>query len=279
MEGLQNAASDNGAGPGRVRAIDRAVSILRCFDGQHAELGVSEIARRTTLSTSTTQRLLVAMHANGLVRPVDKGRYRLGPLLLALAASGAVDGELRATARPIMTGLRDAVDETVAIHGFLAPDRRVVIDQVESRQELRRTYTDVGVPAPVVHGAPGKAIVFALPAPAREAVLTAPIEAVTPSTVTDAEVLRTELAVARSRGYTESNQERTIGIRTVAAAVFDTTAAVVGALGVSVPIPRMDDARAADLGMRVRAAAWEISQGLGAERAAVQARLPDLSLG
>lgn len=264
---------------GRVRAIDRAVAILRCFNGHNADLGISDIARRTGLSTSTTQRLLVAMGANGLVRPVERGRFRLGPFLSTLAASGALDGELRSVALPVMRRVRDDVDETVAIHGYMAPDRRVVIDQVESRQDLRRTYTDIGIPAAVVHGAPGKAIVFALPQDVRDGILATPIEAVTPHTVTDPEVLRREMEIAFARGYSESEQERTIGIRTVGAAVFDSAAAVVGALGISVPVVRMDDERAAELGATVRDAAWEISTALGASADDVQARLPGLKIG
>lgn len=46
---------------------------------------------------------------------------------------------------------------------------------------------------------------------------------------------------------------------------------MVGALGVSVPAVRMDDARAEELGRRVTRAAWQISEGLGATTAAVEA--------
>ena len=45
---------------------------------------------------------------------------------------------------------------------------------------------------------------------------------------------------------------------------------MVGALGVSVPAVRMDDARAEELGRRVTRAAWQISEGLGATTAAVE---------
>ena len=253
-----------------VQAIDRAVAILRCFDSRRPDLGISEIARMTGLSTSTTHRLLVAMQTNRLVRQPSHRRYGLGPLLVQLARSGALPATLRDAALPFMTALRDEVDETVGLHELLPTGERVVVDQVEGHQELRRTYTDIGVPLALPHGAPGKAILSVLPLDRQEWWLSQTIVAVTPRTITDPDALRRQLAEVRSRGYAGSDSERTWGIRAVAAPVFDHTGQVVGALGLSVPEIRMDDARVAELGDRAKATAWQVSETLGATLAGVQ---------
>jgi IclR family acetate operon transcriptional repressor len=252
-----------------VQSIDRAVAILRCFDARRPELGISEIARMTGLSTSTTHRLLAAMQSNSLVRQTPGRRYGLGPLLVQLARSGAVPTTLRDAALPLMRALRDEIDETVAVHELLPTDERAVVDQVESHQELRRTYTDIGVPLALPHGAPGKAILAMLPPDRQERWLSRPIPAATPRTVTDPDELRAQLATIRSRGWADSHAERYPGIWAVAAPLFDHTGNVVGALGTSVPEVRMDDRRAAELGERVRAVAWEVSETLGATAEAV----------
>lgn len=256
-----------------VQAIDRAVAILRCFDARHPSLGISDIARATNLSTTTTHRLLTAMQTNRLVRQTSDRRYTLGPLLVQLARSGAMPTTLRDVALPLMTALRDEVDETIAIHELLPTGERVVVDQRESRHQLRRTYTDIGTPLPLPHGAPGKAILSVLPVEQQERWLAEPIAAVTPLTVTDPDVLREELVQARARGYAGSNGERTSGIRAVAAPVFDHTGEAVGALGVSVPALRMDDERSEQLGARCTEVAWKISEGLGATATAVAVTL------
>ena len=124
-----------------------------------------------------------------------------------------------------MTALRDEVDETVGLHELLPSGERVVVDQVESHQELRRHYTDIGDPDPVAHGAPGKAILSALPWSRQQAVLARPISPVTAHTVTDPDRLTDELDVARRRGWAGSDAERTPGIRAVASPVFDHTGA------------------------------------------------------
>ena len=255
---------------GGVQSIDRAAAILRCFDARHPELGISEVARMTGLSTSTAHRLLAAMASNRLIRQTPDHRYGLGPLLVQLARSGALPTTLRDAALPFMTALRDEVDETVGLHELISTGERVVVDQVESRQELRRHYTDVGVPLPLPHGAPGKAILSVLPWDTQERWLARPIMAVTPRTVTDPEALRAELGEARRRGWAGSNAERTSGIRAVASPLFNHAGEVVGALGLSVPTVRMDDARADELGARVSEVAWQLSEALGATAEAVE---------
>jgi IclR family transcriptional regulator, acetate operon repressor len=261
-----------------VQSIDRAVAILRCFDSRRPELGISELARSTGLSTSTVHRLLGAMQANHLVRQTGTKRYGLGPLLLQLANSGAMPRTLREAALPFMTDLRDEFDETIGLHE-LHGNHRIVAAQVESHQELRRTYTDIGVPIRLVYGGPGKAILSVLPADERKRHLAKPIEPITTTTIVDPAEIERELEATRARGYAESKAQRTVGIYAVAAPIFDHTQKVVGALGASVPEVRMNAERAEKIGSRVREGAWELSTALGATAEGVHALVPDIRLG
>jgi IclR family transcriptional regulator, acetate operon repressor len=261
-----------------VQSIDRAVAILRCFDGRRPELGISELARSTGLSTSTVHRLLAAMQENHLVRQTGTKRYGLGPLLLQLANSGAMPRTLREAALPFMTDLRDEFDETIGLHE-LHGSHRIVAAQVESHQELRRTYTDIGVPIRLAYGGPGKAIMSVLPADERKRHLAKPIEPITATTTVDPETIERELEVARTQGYAASKGQRTVGIYAVAAPVFDHTQKVVGALGASVPDARMTAERADKIGSRVREVAWQLSTALGATAEGVHALVPDIRLG
>lgn len=265
------AGSEPGSERGRVRvqSIDRAVMILRCFDARQPEIGISDLARRTGLSTSTVHRLLASMTDNDLVRQTADRRYTLGPLVIQLGRNGGIPTRLLDVALPVARRARDEADETVGIHELLPTGQRAVVDQVESHQELRRTYTELGVPLPIAHGAPGKAMLAFFPAERREWWLAQPIDPATPTTIADPDALRAQLDEIRERGWAYSDAERTPGIRAVAAPVFDHTGAVVGALGYSVPTVRMDDARSTELGGRIKAAAWEISRTLGATESVV----------
>ncbi len=262
-----------------VQSIDRAVAILRCFDGRRPELGISELARSTGLSTSTVHRLLRAMQTNHLVRQTGAKRYGLGPFLLQLANSGAMPRTLREAALPFMTELRDEFDETIGLHELAGIGHRIVAAQVESHQELRRTYTDIGVPISLVHGGPGKAILSAMPAAECARHLPERIQPITPATVVDPEAIRHELEVARAHGYSESRGQRTVGICAVATPIFDHSQRVVGAIGASVPDVRMTEERINEIGSRIREVAWQLSIALGATAEGVHAIVPDIKLG
>lgn len=247
-----------------VQSIDRAVAVLRCFGRRTPELGITEISRTTGLSTSTVHRLLSAMQHNGLVQQAPGRRYALGPLLVQLARSGAFPTSVLDAARPVMHELRDRFDETIALHELLASNDRAVVDQVESHQELRRTYTNLGSPIPLPLGAPGKVLLAYAPDDVREAILRRPIPQVTPTTVTDAGDMQAQLEAIRSEGYAMSFAERTPGIRTVASPVFDHTGRAVACVSICGPEIRMPRSRMDELAPEIVDAAARISARLGA---------------
>ncbi len=261
---MRSAQTRESGRAGGVQSIDRAAAILRSFSEHRAELTLSEIARTTGLTTSTVHRLLAAMQHNRLVSQTRERRYVPGPLIVQLVRGGAVPTTLREAALPSMTALRDEVEETVGLHSLLPTDERVVVDQVESHQPLRRTYTELGMPIPLPYGAPGKVLCAWLPPARCEVILGREMSPLTPTTLTDPTALRQQLAETRRRGYAMSLAERTPGIRSVAAAFFDHNGAVSGCLSVSGPEMRMPTERMQSIGSQLRPAAWAVSEALGA---------------
>lgn len=260
-----------------VQSIDRAVSILLCFSRHKHELGITEIAKATGLSTSTTHRLLMAMQHNRLIRQTANRRYSLGTLIVQLLGTGAAPTSLREAALATMTRLRDESDESIGLHELLSSNERVVVDQVESYQPLRRTYTELGVPIPLPYGAPGKTLLAFLPPARREAVLRVPLEAITPTSITDPDVLREQLVEIRRDRFALSYSERTPGIRTVASPIFGDTGAIVGCLSLSAPEMRMPAERMVRLGPVLREAGWEVSAILGATPGKVEVAVDEAS--
>lgn len=248
----------------RVQSLDRVVAILRCFGARSTHLGVTEISRSTDLSTSTVHRLLGAMTENGLVHQGRDQRYSMGPLIVQLARNGALPTTLQQAALPIMRRLRDEVDETVGLHQLLPSGYRAVIDQVESLQALRRSYTEFGVPLPLPHGTPGRAILAFLPLSQQQWWLNQDLPDSTTVTPVDPDAVWRDIEITRSTGWARPMGERTPGIRGIAAPLFDHSESPIGALSFSVPTVRMSTERENTLGALVAAAAWELSQTLGA---------------
>lgn len=250
-----------------VQSIDRAAALLRCFARHRPTLGASELARLTGLTTSTTHRLLTALQVNGLVQQVEGRRYQLGPLLLRLAQSVHSRLDLRELALPTMRELRDETDETVGLHVLLPNNTRAVIDQVESNQPLRRTYTELGEPIPLNQGAPGKVLLAYLSGHDLDDVLARPMHPATKTTPVNPEALRAELATIRERGYAISLAERVPGIHTVAFPIKDHTGRVMASLSITGPEARMPEERLHAIGGTARARVRRISAALGGEAA------------
>lgn len=247
-----------------VQSLDRAVAILDSFTADRQDLGVSDIARLTRLSRSTTHRLLMSLQHNQLVRQVPGGtRYALGPHVLRLAHAALAHVALETIAEPIMTWLRDTCGETVGFHLPHGEYARTVVSQVESRQPLRRTYTDIGQPIPIYQGAPGKLLLAYRPPEIQAEVLARPMEATTAHTITDPQRLQKELERIAGQGYALSLEERTPGISTCSTPIYNHTGKVIAALSVSGPSSRLTPERLLEIVPLARQAAHRISMQLG----------------
>jgi IclR family acetate operon transcriptional repressor len=247
-----------------VQSFDRAVSILDAFTADRSELGVSEIARITGLSRSTVHRLLVTLRRHELIQQLpNSSNYALGPHLLRLAQVAFSNINLQTAARAVMTRLRDQCDETVGLHARLGAATRTVLDQVQSSQPLRRTYTEIGMSIPIYQGAPGKVLLAFSPRELQEEILDGELDAATPRTITDPKRLRVELQRTRKRGYAFSFEERVPGISTLAVPIFNHTGDVTAALSVTGPSSRVNRARLLEILPLATEAAKEVSANLG----------------
>jgi IclR family acetate operon transcriptional repressor len=122
----------------------------------------------------------------------------------------------------------------------------------------------VGAKAPFHSTAVGKAIAAHLPErDVQELIRANGLPAVTPRTIQDPEVFRSELACVRRDGYAVDDEENVLGARCVAAPIFNMHGDVVGAISLSGPIQRLSDAHMRQIALDVRQAAVHISEKLG----------------
>lgn len=249
---------------GTVQAIDRAVAILSVFSPARPVASVSELARATGLTRSTTHRLLGTLVQHGLVVQLPGStNYCLGPRLLGLADTARTQLSLELHAEETMKALRDYTGETVGLHIMDETPVRRTIAQVESTLPLRRTYIDLGAPIPPHQGAPGKLLLAFTDEEVREGVLSQDLRSAKTNARVPSDEVRAEIERIRERGFAISREERVVGVDGVAAPVYDYTGRVVAALNVSVPSVRTDLDALENLAPRVCEAAMELSHQLG----------------
>lgn len=247
-----------------VQSVTRAFDILSVFTPDRPVLGVSEVSSLLNLNRTTVHRLLTTMESCGVVQRVPGGqKFTIGTQIVRLANVFFHQADIRTIALPMLATLRDTTRQTAALHlrdGY----HRLVIAQVESRQDLRVTYPDLGNAIPLHVGAPGKAILaFLQPEEIESYFKTMPLDSVTVHTPISEELVLQDLAGIRGLGYSVTSQERRLGVLSIAAPVFSATGVVVASVNVSAPIQRITESEIPQVAELVVRAAHEISSQLG----------------
>jgi DNA-binding IclR family transcriptional regulator len=140
----------------------------------------------------------------------------------------------------------------------------VVIIHHEPRPDGSRQMPEVGIVIPAHASALGKAMLAYLPAEADALLRRRSLRSMTGETLTDPAELHAQLADLRAGGVALECDEAVLGESSVAAAVFDATGLVVGAIAIVVPTnewPVEDSALEA-----VRTTARTLSRELGAQQ-------------
>src|SRR2546427_6406909 len=130
-----------------IRAVERAVAILRTFSSGTPELSVSELGRAVGLHKSTVHRLLGTLEGTGfVVQDPGTKRYRLGLPLFELGSMVVSTLEARRVALPYLEEIHRACGEQVHLV-ILVQREGVYIDKIE-RTPRFRMYSQVGRRAP-----------------------------------------------------------------------------------------------------------------------------------
>jgi len=228
-----------------IESVDRALHLLQVLGGYGSGATLEDLSEATGLPKSSTHRTLAALRERGFATQQDNGRYLIGAELLRVAFGFHERVDLRVALRPLLTRLRDAVNETVHL-GVLDGGEVVYLDKLESTHPITLTST-VGGRNPAHCTAVGKALLawtFADEAALRAWIAEqgSLIER-TPHSITSADALVREAARIRAAGYARDMEESEMGVRCLAAPVFLGSAVPRAAVSVAAPRERLSAAR------------------------------------
>lgn len=245
-----------------IQSVDRAFDLLEVLAASRGELPLKEISQRVGLSKSTCHGLLATMERRGYVGQTASGAYTLGLRLTELGVQAVNRLDLRREAKEALRRLSTELQETVHLVTLQGTDV-VYIDKIESQHSIRMV-TQIGSRFPAWCTGVGKAVLANLPQIRLEKLLLGvELQPRTTHTITDKERFREHLAQVRRQGFAIDDEEFDIGLRCLAAPIFDHTHACVGALSVSGPSVRMGPNRLALMISAVKQAAAEVSRRMG----------------
>lgn len=227
----------------KIGAVDIAFEIIEYLVEQGPS-GVATIARSLDRPNSTVHDYLQSFHARGYVVK-DGSRYRPSMRFLAVGEQTRDALPIQRAARKPLRSLADQVDLHVSTlieeHG-----RVVIIDTVPGTDPVELA-THSGIRMAMHTTSPGKAILAHLSEERRDEIIARHgLTAMTEQTITTRERLETELRAVRKQGYATDDEERLVGVRTVAVPIVDIDETVHGALAVYGPKNRITEAQFED---------------------------------
>lgn len=243
-------------------SFSKFITVLQAIADDPGKLDMARLARRVPYPRGTLYRIVMALIAEDLVsQNRETGAFQLGHRLIHFASKSWETSDLRSAARDHIEALRNATGETVHL-AVPSGTGMVYIDKLESPRAVRM-MSRIGTRVEMHSTSVGKAYLAALTEErCRELVAFLDLRPRTRNTITDVEALLAELARTRARGYSFDDEENEPDIRCIGGAILDRLGQAVGAVSLSIPLYRYDEAQADFYIARVRETVRGISDAL-----------------
>lgn len=251
------------ANQNRVQSLDRALDVLDLLASQ-GEMTLSEVAAALSQSPATIYRVLSTLDARGVVETDPQSQsWAIGPTAFQLGSAFLRRSSVVERSRPVMRDLMGDTGETANL-GIEAAGSVMFLSQVETHETIRAFFPP-GTQSPMHASGIGKALMAHMPERRLNRVLkAAPMQRYTENTIVDTDKLLKELALVRKQGFAFDNEEKSSGMRCVAAPVLNFFGEAVAGISVSGPSHRITLQDVESISGLVKQAARDLSRGLGA---------------
>ena len=248
-----------------VQALDRALGLLEHLARQPG-LTLSQLADATDLPVATVFRALVTLQGHSMVEVEEPGQYwHIGPGAFRIGTAFLRRTKVVERAQGPMEALMRETGETANL-GIEVQGEVLFLAQVETNEAIRAFFPP-GTKGPMHSSGIGKALLsWFSPEKVDDIIARQGLAKFTSLTLTSEGLLQRDLARTRERGYAIDDQERTEGMRCIAAPIFGTNGLPVAGLSVSGPAFRLALSEATRIGRRVQQAADQVTAAIGGQR-------------
>lgn len=255
-------SSQSDAGVGTVQALDRGLNLLRALT-REGSASLTDLALQVGMPPSTAHRVLATLQAQDFVElNAATQEWSIGIEAFRVGSAYLDRTSLVDSARLPMRELTAATGETANLAVANQGDV-VFLSQVESPNPIRAFFRP-GTRGFMHASGIGKILLANLPQGEVEAILQKKgCPEFTPKTITSPSALFGDLEQARARGWSLDDEESYLGMRCVAAAIYNTFSEAIAGVSVSGPSDRFADAAIPEIGPRIKRTADEITRIIG----------------
>lgn len=242
-----------------VQVIERMFALMDVLASREEAISLKEISEKTGLHPSTTHRLLNDLATGRFVDRPHPGSYRLGMRLLELGNLVKSRLNVRDAALVPMRELHKLIQQPVNL-SMRQGDEIVYIERTYSERSGMQVVRAIGGRAPLHLTSVGKLFLAADdPQRVRAYATRTGLTGHTKNSLTDLTALERELSKVRQYGNAHDNEELELGVRCMAAGIYDDQGKLVAGLSISAPAGRLEE----EWLPKLQTTAREISTTLG----------------
>jgi DNA-binding IclR family transcriptional regulator len=242
-----------------IQVIERLFSLMDVLASREEPISLKEISEKTGLHPSTTHRILNDLTIGRYVDRPEAGSYRLGMRLLELGNLVKARLNVRDAAMTPMRDLHKLIQQPVNL-SMRQGDEIVYVERAFSERSGMQVVRAIGGRAPLHLTSVGKLFLsIDDPLKVRSYATRTGLSGQTRNSITQLPVLERELSKVRQYGIARDNEELELGVRCIAAGIYDDQGKLLAGLSISAPADRMDE----EWLPKLQATADEISHALG----------------
>lgn len=224
-----------------IQGLIRGLTVIECFDEEHARMSITDVAQRTGLERATARRCLLTLAHLGYAT-YDGKFFQLTPRVLNLGHSYLAATPLPRLIQPFLEELSHATSESTSAAVLESTDILYV-----ARASTRRVMSinlGAGARLPAYCTSMGRTLLAALPREEAQAILDrSDIVAYTERTKADMATITTELAVVAAQGFAVIDQELELGLCSIAVPLYNAIGQVVAAINIGAQTARAPTSR------------------------------------
>lgn len=255
--------ADTRQSAGGVQSITRALAILDQLSESDDGLTLTELAKRVALPPSSAHRILTTLQRQRFVRFEQATMsWLVGVQAFMVGNAFTRSRDIVSLAGPHMRRLMAKTGETVNFF-MLDGEDVICMSQIQSQQAVR-AISRPGGRIGMHRSAAGKAMLAHMSNEDVDIIVERNgLPRCTEHTIVTLQALQLELSRIRQRGFSIDNEEFTLGLRCIAAPIFDETGAVPAAISIAGPASRITEERIGALGEIVALAAVSVTSEIG----------------
>ena len=224
-----------------VQVIERIFALMEILADREEAMSLKEVSEKSGLHSSTAHRILNDLVTGRFVERPVAGNYRLGMRLLELGNLVKARLNVRDAALLPMRELHQMTQQPVNL-SMRQGDEIVYVERAFSERSGMQVVRAIGGRAPLHLTSVGKLfLAFDDPQRLRTYATRTGLSGQTRNSITQLPVLERELAKARQYGVARDNEELELGVRCMAAGIYDDQNKLVAGLSISSPADRLDE--------------------------------------